>query len=846
MAQAGAQVADSNVLNGLDSGLIVIDSTADSLTSTDSTTLDSLLPKGRQSSLEHDVVYSADDSMLIDLDGDKVYLYGNAIAEYGDIKLEAAFIEISLSTSELRATGLPDSVGEMMGYPKFTQGSQMFVSEEMRYNFKSQRGISKSVKTQQGEDGFVHGEVVKKDTGKVIYIKNGKYTTCEYDDPHFHIHAGKLKVITEDKIITGPAYLAIADIPTPLAVPFGFFPNSQERANGIIIPSWGETRGLGLSLNGGGYYFGIGDRADVALTADIYSRGSWNGYVNSRYAKKYKYNGSAGLQLVKRIYGEPEFPNYSNLPIRYKVLWQHRQDPKAKPGRTFSASVDFGNPDADRLNVNQTSTNQLRNSTKSSINYSKSFSNSPFTLRVAAQSDQNAKTGDVNVQLPSAALTMARIYPLKQKVLIGKEKPWEKIGINGTLEGKNQVTALFTSLFTDSTLKEMRNGVQMNVPISAGYKVLRYVTVSPSITNRFVGLRQTIAKEWNADSARVEEYKTDGINGFWEGGANLQFSTIVYGIYNYKSDLIKALRHQVTPSVSFGYKPDYTAPGWGYFKTVQSDSLGNTSEYSIFNTGVYSGPSANENGVVSFALSNTFELKVADRSDSTEAGKDKKLKLLDAFNFNTAYRASKDSNRWDPLSISVRTSVLKGLTFNGSASLDPYAWSPETGRTTADYWYDRTGKIGKWRTARGSFRYSLSPKASKKKVEKKKEQLAEQGLYYDDFVDFEIPWNASVTYNISYNRSSLTENISQNVDFNGDINVTRNWKFGFQSSFDIREQKMAYTKFNIYRNLHCWEMSLGVVPFGTYQSYTFAINVKAATLQDLKLNRNRQFNVPLR
>ncbi len=855
-----AQVADSAQLNGVDTSTILSISSDSTLASTDSNLIgglspdsllpDSLLPKKRKSTLDHEVLYNSEDSMIIDLASDKVYLYGNAIAEYGDIKLEADFIEISLGTSELRATGMPDSTGELTGFPVFTQGGTVFDSKEMRYNFKTQRGLSRSVRTQEGSEpnvSYIHGEIVKKDTGKVIYIKNGKYTTCEYEDPHYHIHAGKLKIITEDKIVTGPAYLSIAEIPTPLAVPFGFFPNSEGRANGLIIPAWSEVRGLGLGLSGGGYYFGIGDRADFALTADFYSRGSWNGYLNSRYAKKYRYNGNFGVQLIKRIYGEPEFPGYQNLPIRYKILWTHRQDPKAKPGRTFSASVDFGNPDADRLNINSGNVRQTRNSTKSSVNYSKTFANSPFAFRASASSDQNAATGNVNVQLPTAALTMARIYPFKRKEVVGKEKPWEKIGLRGTLEAKNQVTAPFESLLTDSTFNEMRNGIRADIPINAGYKVFKYLTLSPSLNNNFYGLRQTIRKEWNPDSNRVEESKVNDLAGYWVGSAGLQLSTIIYGLYNYKSDVVKAMRHQINPSVGVSYSPDYSDPSWGYFQSVQVDSFGNEDLYSIYATGVYSAPRANENGVFNISLNNTFELKVKDLKDTTGTGDDKKLRILDAFNFSTSYNVAKDSNNWNPLAVTVRTSIVPGLRFLGTASLDPYAWNETSGRQVAEYWYERDGTIGRWKTARVNLTYSITPKSSRAKTKQKEQALNERGLYYTDFVDFDVPWSARVGYNIGYSQNGLTETVTQTIDLSGDISITTNWKFGFNTSYNIRDMDFGdNTSFNIYRNLHCWEMTFNVYPFGTFQSYRFGINVKATMLQDLKLNRNRNFNVPLR
>ncbi|MEZ4720807.1 MAG: putative LPS assembly protein LptD [Flavobacteriales bacterium] len=847
-----SQGLDNYETTGRDTGTFLIDSTLATNPIEDSLTLDSLAqdslaqdttPPKRKSTLDYEVTYEAEDSMLIDLEHEKVYLYGNAIAEYGDIKLEADFIEISLATSELHATGLPDSTGKMAGQPIFHQGDQNFDAGEMRYNFKTQRGLSKKVITQEAE-GFLHGEVVKKDTGNVIYISEGKYTTCDYVEPHFHIHAKRLKVITQDKIITGPAYLSIADIPTPLVVPFGYFPNSESRSNGIIIPSYDQTKGLGFSLNGGGYYFGIGDRADFALRADVYTRGSWSGYVDSQYAKRYRHSGNVGLEVIKRVYSEPEFPDYNSSPIAHRVVWNHKEDPKAKPGRSFSAAVDFGTPNSQRLNVQSSASNYTRASVKSNIRYTKSFANTPFTFSAAAAGNQNPSSEQVNLQVPDAALTMTRIYPLKRKELIGEEKPWEKVGISADLSAKNQVTAPYSKMFTDSTFNEMKNGAQLNVPIQ-GYKVFRYVTMTPSVTNRFVGVRQT-TEGIQLDSA-VDETRINKANGFWEGSAGLNFSTVIYGIYQYKSDVIRAMRHQMTPAAGISYKPDYSDPNWGYYQTIQGDSLGNELQYSIFEGGVYGTPGAQENGVLNFSLQNTFELKVRDLKDTTDkATGEKKLKLLDAFGFSTAYNLSKDSLKWSPLSISVRTSVVPGFTFNGSASLNPYAMDPTTGKFYDVFLFEKNGKIGRWTAAQGALSYRITPKQSKAMVEQKRERLSEQGFYYDDFVDFEVPWSANITYNIRYARSGLKETVTQNLDFNGDINITQNWKIGVRTSYDITNQDFGYTNFDIYRNLHCWEMRLGVTPFGQRQQYNFAINVKASTLQDLKLNRDRQFSVPQR
>jgi hypothetical protein len=307
------------------------------------------------------------------------------------------------------------------------------------------------------------------------------------------------------------------------------------------------------------------------------------------------------------------------------------------------------------------------------------------------------------------------------------------------------------------------------------------------------------------------------------------------------------MRHQLTPTIGVSYAPDYSDPSWGYFKSVQVDSFENFDNYSIYATGIYSAPGSKENGVINMSLNNTFEVKVKDLKDSTGTGDDKKLRLLDAFNFSTSYNIAKDSNRWNPLAISVRTSIVPGLRFLGSASLNPYAWNETSGRQTAEYWFEKDGSIGRWQNARVNMTYSIRPKSSRNKSKQKEEALSENGLYYTDFVDFEVPWSASVGYNISYNRRGLSEVVNQTIDFSGDVNITQNWKFGFITSYNIRDNDFGdNTSFNIYRDLHCWEMSFNVLPFGTFQSYRFGINVKASMLQDLKLNRNRNFNVPLR
>jgi len=851
------QNADSISLGIIDSTISSNDSaTIDSLgVSGDSTSLDSTLkaikPK-RKSSLEYEVNYQADDSMRVDLKKQMVYLYGNAITTYGDIELKANYIEISLKTNELSAKGLPDSTGTIVGEPVYTQGSQMFEAGEMKYNFKTKRGLSKEVKTQEG-GGYLHGSVVKRDSSEIVYIKNGMYTTCEYDEPHFHIHANKMKVIPQDKIITGPAYLSISDVPTPLAVPFGFFPNSESRSNGLIIPSYGEAVNQGFYLSRGGYYFGLNDNMDFSLTGDIYTRGTWATYLNSRYVKRYRFNGNYSIDFVNSKFSNKEYPDYFSART-FNVKWRHTQDAKARPGSSFSADVNAGSSKNFRNNLQSTSTNYLQSQLNSSIRYSKNFDNSPFSFSAAASGNQNTQTEIISIRAPEASLNMARIFPFKGKVPASstsfKSKAGiDKIGINGSVDFSNKLEGKEDTLFNNydnRMLKNMDNGLRTQSTTSTNIKLFKYLTVSPSTSHRIVAYRKTTEKVWNSDSNRVETKRPTGVDGFYDGSASLSASTVIYGTYLYKSDVVKAMRHQVTPTASLSYRPDYSDPFWGYFADVQSDTLGNITQYSRFEGGLYGSPTAQENGVLNLALNNTFELKVRNNKDTTGKQEDKKLRILDAFNFSTNWNIAKDSVKWNPVSIALRSNVLPGFTINASATLDPYYINPANGRRIDELQYNRTGDIGNWTRASVAFTYNIQPKKSKKKQEEKSNELSDANMYYTDFVDFDIPWSVRINYNVRYTNTVVTESVSQIVDLSGETNITQNWRVAFKTGYDLTNTQVTYSSLDVYRDLHCWEFSLGVVPFGPRQSYNFQINVKSAILQDLKLNRRRQSSIPER
>lgn len=846
------QTTDS--VGAIDSASLTLlnDVLSDSL-ARDSVAIDSLrgesavveVPK-RKSALDQEVEYLSTDSMRVDLSNQMVYLYGAAVATYGDIKLEADYIEISLKTKELSAAGLPDSNGDMQGLPQFTQGDQTFRSEEMRYNFETKRGISRHVKTQESE-GYLHGEKVKRDTGEIIYIKNGKYTTCEYDDPHFHIHANKMKVIPKDKIITGPAYLSIADIPTPLAVPFGFFPNTEDRANGLIIPSYGQSALEGFFLNRGGYYFGVKDIMDFAITGDIYTRGSWALYLDSKYKKRYKYNGSYNLSFKRSKFYDKDYPDHYSTNA-WGVRWTHRQDPKARPNSSFNTSVDFGSSKEYRTNIQSTARDYTKSQRNSSISYSYRFPNSPFQFSATASARQNTQTQRIDASLPNASLTMSRIFPFESK---RAGTTWldktgiSKIGVNASLDSKNQITAGDSTLFTQQTLDDMSNGLQLKSTASTNIKLLKFITLSPSTSHKVVAYRTIEEQIWNADSLTIDANQINRPKAFYEGSATISARTIIYGTYQYRNDFFRAMRHQVSPSASFSYKPDYSDPQWGYYSTVQSDTNGNFNDYTYFNNNrqLFGVPGAQENGVVSFSLTNTFEAKIRNFKD-TASDDDLKVKLLDALNFSSGYNLQKDSLNWSPVGIQVRTQIIKGLVMNGGATFDPYAIN-DAGRKINQSQFDQTGELGRWTNANVAFSYNFVPKKDKDKTSEKREKMAQANLNYDEYVDFDIPWKMSMTYNLNYSNPGLTETVSQVVDVNGEVNLTRNWRVQFRSGYDIRNQELSYTSFTIHRDLHCWVFKLNVVPFGSRQMYSFEIHPKSGVLQDLKLNRRRNFTNPI-
>ncbi len=824
------------------------------------TTKVTVIKKGNR--VDAPVEYTASDSMLFNIKEQKVYLYNAAQINYKEIELKADYIEIDFGKDEAFAKGVKDSTGKEVGKPKFKDGGDEFTAQSLRYNFKTKKGIISGVITEQS-GGFLHSERTKRLSNGNVCLKNGLYTTCDLEHPHFYVNLTKAKVIPNDKIISGPAYLVIEDVPIPLGIPFGFFPNKKGNKSGIIIPEYGEEINRGFFLKGGGYYFAISDYVDATLRGEVYSRGSWGSSLLSDYKKRYKYNGNFNFSYSKLIIGEKELPNYSNTNT-YWLRWMHNQDSKAHPNHTFSANVNFGSSSYNKYN-NYSVDNRLQSSVQSNISYVQRWQNSPFNFSANFRHSQNLLDSTINLSLPELNLSMSRQTFFKSKNRSGKirwyQSIYENIGVSYNANLSNSIQTKENKLFADQTLRNFNNGIKHSIPISTSMKIFKYFMLNPSLTYTERWYLKTINKTWmpiqNFPTDTIPAYlKTDTVKGFKRAGdyiVSIPLTTKLYGFFQSRNPNAKiiALRHMLTPSVSYSYRPDYSKQQYGYFKTVQKDTLGRTETYSIFNNGIYGGPSAGKYGAINISLGNNLEMKVKSSKDTITGTK--KIVLLESLNFGSSYNMALDSMKWSSINVSGRTNLFKIVDINFGGIIDPYAYD-SLGRKQKMSQWKKNQKIGRLASGNLSAGFSFNSEGFKKKdnkpIEEPKQAAINAGLpknYLDYYVDFKIPWNfrtdLSLYYTTQYNEETykFKNTITKTLSFSGDVNLTKKWKFSAQSGFDIESKKFTYTNINIYRDLHCWEMRFSWVPFGIYKSYSFQINVKSAVLQDLKLLRRRNW-----
>lgn len=834
----------------------------DSTTYQDST---QTLKKSKSGDISAEVIYSAKDSMVIGMDNRKVFLYGEGSVKFEQIELTANYIEFDMAISQVFAKGTPnDTTGKMEGRPVFKDESQTFNAQTIKYNFKTKKGFIEAVKTEQ-EGGYLHSEKTKKDEFGHIHMKNGKYTTCDLDNPHFYVALTRAKSIPGDKIISGPAYLVIEDIPIPIGLPFGFFPNTKTNSSGILIPSYGEEDQRGFYLRDGGYYWAVNEFMDLKVTGDIFTNGTWGLRAGTQYKVRYRFSGSFDGKYYKNISGEKGLDNYSKG-MDYSINWSHNQDPKSSPSQQFRASVNLSTRRYDQ-NHSQILTNALTNTKSSSISYSKKFQGTPFNLTASANHQQNSNTGNVNLNLPKVAFTMSTIKPFKSKTST-TNKWYENIQLSYNSSFDNRIETTDTALFTNHVWDNMKTGFTHSITPQYNFKFKKFKVLSivPSLgytgvayTNYITKYRQQVV---TADSSYYVTV-TDTINKLSYAHAytprlSISIAPKIYGMYQFKpGSKLNSIRHVMSPTVSLSLAPDMKGRIPNYYPELYDENGKLLEKYSKFGNGIYGAPSAiGRTRTMRFDLRNTLEAKVKQASDTAETLK--KIKILESLNFNTNLNFD-DSIKFQPINVSGSTKFLNNkvnVTFNGR--FDPYATDIKNRRINASN-YSVNGKLVRMTSGMVSVGTSFSSKSGKKPAGTETETassdfeaggpktmspdgMSEYDTYdedyvYKDYVDFNVPWSMRVDYNLNYTKSITKASIVQAFRFSGDFSLTPKWKIGYNTGYDVKMKKMTTSNVSIWRDLHCWEMRLSLVPFGKYKSFNFQINVKSSILQDLKYNK---------
>ncbi|MGM0375682.1 MAG: putative LPS assembly protein LptD [Bacteroidota bacterium] len=830
----------------------------------------------RKPVLDAEVEYSASDS--VKFSGGKVFLYGDASVDYQDIKLTAYQIELDLDSSLAYATGRVDSTGNRVGLPVFKDQSGEYTMRTIRYNFETEKAIIEHVVTEQGE-GFVVSDRAKKQEDDVYCLRDGKYTTCNnHDHPHFYLNMTKAKVIPGDKIVTGPTYLVLEDVIMPVAIPFGYVPSTSEYSSGVIVPSYGEESNRGFFLRQGGYYWAANDYFDLSLTGDIYSNGSWGTQVTSRYKKRYKYSGNFNFQYITNITSEKELPDYSKS-TDLSVNWSHSQDAKANPYRSFSANVNFSTSSFDRNNVGSViNPKQLAQNTKrSSISYSRQWPDSPFNLSANLQHSQNSRDTTIDLTMPNLTLTMNRIKPFERKDKVGSSEAWyEKISMSYTGNASNRISTKESELLNSSLARDWKNGIQHSIPVSMNFKLLRHFTLSPSFNYKERWYFKSIEKDYDQEQQQVVvSDTTDGFNRVYDYNFSVGTQTKLYTFFRPSrwlfGDAIEAIRHMMTPSISMSYRPDFSAPKYGYYDWFEyydpnRDEIVRE-EYSKYEGAMYGVPGRGESGSMSFSLNNNLEMKVRDRSDSTGY---KKIPLLESLNFSSSYNFLADSMNLSRINMSGRTKVL-GTSVNFGATFDPYALDiNEQGRPVRVdkfHWKDQK-KLVRMENANLSFGVNFGADTFKKDDEEdqgedEQDEFPEgEQMPGEDpesqppdgrqppksqtpkYADFSIPWNVSLNYNMrivqdkfNEERKAFNKKFTADISLNGNLELTPKWSFNFSSGYNLDRKELSHTNVRINRDLHCWSMSFNLVPVGSYKSYFFTIAVNSSMLRDLKYEK---------
>jgi hypothetical protein len=801
------------------------------------------------SSLDARVFYKSADSLTFFLDKKDILLYNEAKVDYEKMHLESGLMTVNVDTKTLFAEGIDDSIGTRVQNPIFKEGTEEYKSKELKYNFDTKRGLISNVFTKES-DGYLHGEKVKKEDEKTMYISSGMFTTCDNEEhPHFGISFSKAKAITDDKIVTGPAWFSLMEIPLPVGIPFAYFPFTDGKKSGFLMPSYGNAANRGYYLRNIGWYFAINDYIDLALQGDIYTNLSYAFNVTSKYVKRYKYKGSIEFRYENNHTGLKNTPSYSSS-SDFKFRWSHTQDAKSHPYRTFSANVNLVSSKFNQYTTNVS--DYFNNTTTSSIAFSTKLGSS-WSFSANLGESYNINTGAISMDLPSMTLSSIQFYPFRKKKSSGKRKWYEDISFSYRANLINTIDTYDSLLTSSDLIKNFRNGIMHSIPISSNVKILKHLNWTNSISYTERWYTNSLSKTYNPETDLIDK---DTIYGFIANrNANFTSSinTRLYGMFTFKKGFIKAVRHVINPSISFNYTPDFSEPSLGFYD-FYTDKEGKRVYYSKTENGVFGSPPQGASGVISFSLGNNLEMKVPDKNDTVEGMR--KIVLLEAFNISSGYDLARDSVNWQPLRLTARTTLFKKLLINFSAAYTPYVLN-ENGVLTNELLWHKEGRLFQKQNSQWTLNMSwnLNSKADHSQTtgdyhsptEMQYSPFSNPNEILSEHVDFSIPWN--LTLGVNYSRLSsyivsiagYQTNQSATLTARGDLNLTEKWKIGFSSGYDFITKDFTYTSIDFYRDLHCWEMRMNWIPFGPRQGWNFSISVKAPMLQDLKYEKRNDF-----
>ncbi|MEY2596462.1 MAG: hypothetical protein RI965_1734 [Bacteroidota bacterium] len=836
--------------------------------------IDTIRLKISKDSIPAQVDYEAQDSMVLDVDSKKIFLFGKTQIKYEDIVLNAPLIEFDQETQYVYAKMNRDTAGKVEGMAKLKQAESTTVSDSIRFNFKSQKGMTYASFFQQS-DFYNFAEKVKKADAETFFASKGRFTTCNLDTPHFAFRFSKAKFVNKKIVVTGPVHPEFEDVPIPLYLPFGIFPMQKGRQSGILPPQFTVNENFGLGLEGLGYYKVINDYVDAKAWFDIYSYGSWRANFSPTYRKRYRYNGTFNLSLQNTKFAFKNDPDYRKNKSFF-VTWTHSMDSKARPGVSFNASVNAGSSKYLKLVPNGALVNpgftgniagagnymqpmNFTNQLTSTISYQKIWEGTPFNFAMNLSHNQNTSTKVVNLNLPDITFVMNTIYPFQPKESVGSSKWYEKLGVGYNGNYRGQITFYDTAFRFKQLIDTFQWGASHNVPIILSLPSLGPFQAAPNFSFKEKWFAQKFYRNWNNATNKLDTSIEKGFYTAREITMGFSFSTAVYGSYQSKNatSKIQAIRHVMRPLFSINYKPDLMKP---FYYQQRVNQRGDKMMMSVFDGSIFGPFSAEQYGGIGFGIDNNLEMKARVKSDTGEA-EIKKIKLLDGFGISGGYNMLADSFNLSTMSIYARSSLFDKINITANASLDPYKTNPITGYRINQYaWKDAKFNLG--RIVNGNINISTSLQ-SKKKDDKKSlvsqisqdenltnDQIQQQLDYVRrnpaEFTDFSIPWTLSLSYSLSFTKLlqrdyTYKNELSSSINFNGDFSLTSKWKVGANGYYDLNTMKIQSLTTFITRDLHCWQLSINVTPVGVYKFFNISLSPKSGILRDLKINRTRYF-----